>query len=415
MFPELRFGDTLTEAKNNLPDLINHSSSAVVFDQSNPDGTKPLQALAVLYDSQSTHFQDVTGLTFDGASVFIGGIAYEVEFIEGTTWEFTELPFSLKKRLIFDETRGEIGFKGFNDRIGDVVFKTLLPNVMTAQDLARAQSLDDEDSATATAWDNALEALYLKTRNPEGLDLDGDNNIDDEVLVGFDYAKDINGNDTSDVITTDPTNGRTLTAAPAKPAASTPASERPSFPAGSDFSYLTIAENNGDLPTSQQGNPVDLHVIKIVNTTDKGHVVVINDENVLSERVTLRFNLDFAGRTDEMNFEWFIQPATAGGAPDMPNADNPASNGWQAVLGGFNPGEQRSSHRGRRTANLSRQLPCGSLERLRWRGWVYLQFFGIRGTICLLPNRARSRRWMDRPSFVWSQPRRKPHQKLPRQ
>jgi hypothetical protein len=68
--------------------------------------------------------------------------------------------------------------------------------------------------------------------------------------------------------------------------------------------YVVVAENNDP---SLPGLPVGLHVIQIGNQLTRGYLALIQPDNVLDERVTIRHSADFAGDPTRFIFQWYYQ------------------------------------------------------------------------------------------------------------
>ncbi|MBN9689600.1 MAG: hypothetical protein J0M24_05125 [Verrucomicrobia bacterium] len=73
--------------------------------------------------------------------------------------------------------------------------------------------------------------------------------------------------------------------------------------------FVVIAENND---ASLAGLPVDLHVIRIDESLARGALAVIESDDVLDQRVTLRHSADFAGQPESFVFEWYYQADSPG-------------------------------------------------------------------------------------------------------
>ncbi|MBL9135678.1 MAG: hypothetical protein JNK85_07415 [Verrucomicrobiales bacterium] len=83
--------------------------------------------------------------------------------------------------------------------------------------------------------------------------------------------------------------------------------------------YVVLAENDD---SSLGGLPVGLHVIRVDDTPDRGALALIQPDNVLDERVTLRHTADFSGQPESFVFQWFYQYDAAGFHPtDLPAVD----------------------------------------------------------------------------------------------
>ncbi len=295
--PQIRLGETLIKAKNGLPNIAAMDSVALLFDEANPDLSNPIAGLASLFDGLSPYATSVTGALLNGSNLEVGATQLPVVGV-GNDYEFPDLPYGLKKRLYWNDTSEQLAFRGFLDD-PNAADPVLFPNVMTAVERDRIKAIGNGNAH----WDAAIDILYAASRNPGGFA-----NANDEVLVGLEQ-------DGANVRYATPLAGKALSVNP---------SDAASFPRANG-SYLTLVENNDASST----NPVSVHVIEVVPTAVTGHVLLLPEENPLVERISLRLSPDFAGKADEMLFEWYIQEASSATSPQAPNAINPiGSNGW---------------------------------------------------------------------------------------
>jgi probable HAF family extracellular repeat protein len=87
--------------------------------------------------------------------------------------------------------------------------------------------------------------------------------------------------------------------------------------------YVVLAENDDP---SLGGLPVGLHVIRVDDTPDRGALALIQPDNVLDERVTLRHTADFSGQPESFVFQWFYQFDAAGfRSTDVPGVGSDGS------------------------------------------------------------------------------------------
>ena len=280
-----------------------------------------------------------------------GGVA-----IVGTADYEEQLPFSLRSRILFDDTKGELIFRGYYDGTSAQYIKgdpLLLLNVMSKSDKTRllALCLQDPENENSTIYRGDAEAeecepyvtavkeLYHLTLNPRKLDLcrdeDGklypgdpepaanqaamtedmeecppeggityyrDGVADEAFLIGAQDTLTVDTNDDGEPDATDGIpepfqglgKGKALTAGNA-----------------ADTGYVTVAYNNDP---SLGGLPVSLQVIKIgceknqqgEDSTYRGNLLVIESDNLFDEKLTLRHTGDFGGRPDNFDFEWYI-------------------------------------------------------------------------------------------------------------
>lgn len=243
------------------------------------------------------------------------------------------LPFSLRSRISYDDTTGELVFRGYYDGASPEYIKgdpLLLLNVMASSDVARLQALCPGggnaypyDSTNCGKYKKAVKDLYWKTLNPRQLDLcrDASGRLapgDPEPAVNqlaktsamkacdATYYRDGQPDQAFLIGVQDANNdgipepyeglgkGKALTAGNA---------------AGTG--YVTLAYNNDE---SLGGLPVSLQVIKVgceVNaqgddSTYRGNLLVIKSDNLFDEKLTLRHTGDFGGRPDKFTFDWYI-------------------------------------------------------------------------------------------------------------
>ena len=124
---------------------------------------------------------------------------------------------------------------------------------------------------------------------------------------------------------------------------------------GTGLGYVTLAENNAP---ELAGDPVALHIVKIVNPPEPGFVQVINPDNVFDERVVLRHSLDFGGNPDALTFEWFYQEDQGGPRPVTIPTNDPA---WIRIAEG---------------TGLNHITIGGTGARSISDGWIYVRYKG---------------------------------------
>jgi hypothetical protein len=79
--------------------------------------------------------------------------------------------------------------------------------------------------------------------------------------------------------------------------------------------YITVVENNDP---ALGGLPVSLKIIEIDGGPYLGDLKVLPSDNVFDSRLILRHSSDFAGRTDEVEFEWWYHPYDAIARTNLP-------------------------------------------------------------------------------------------------
>jgi hypothetical protein len=246
------------------------------------------------------------------------------------------LPFSLRTRILYDDLKGDLIFRGYYDGTSKEYIKgdpLLLLNVMSTSDKTRLQALCS-GGKECTKYQDAVEELYWRTWNPRQLDLcrnsagelyAGDpepddhqkawdaNNTDMHSCATSGYYRDgqpdhaflIGVQDVNNDGIPEPYEGlgkgKALTAGNA-----------------AGVGYITVAYNNDP---SLGGLPVSLQVIKVgctknhlgEDSTYRGNLLVIKSDNLFDEKLTLRHTGDFGGRPDKFHFKWYIAPVDATG------------------------------------------------------------------------------------------------------
>ena len=224
------------------------------------------------------------------------------------------LPFSLRSRILYDDTNGELIFKGYYDGTSAAYIKgdpLLLLNVMSESDQSRLLALCPAGPAACTAYRDAITALYHKTRNPRQVDLDGDGVPDQDFLIG---VQDANGDGIPEPYA-GVGQGKALSAGNA-----------------AGVGYVTLVYNNdpvaGDLPVSLQVIQVGCTQNHLgEDSTYRGNVLVVQSDNFFDEKLTLRHTGDFGGRPDAFEFEWWLAPVDDTGVSPT---QLPSSYPWQA-------------------------------------------------------------------------------------
>ncbi|GAA4812276.1 hypothetical protein GCM10011365_21160 [Marinicella pacifica] len=341
--PQLVIGETLLQPKNGLPAISSQASVEVVYDDiySNLDNPLPTDTLAQTIDPLSPRFVRLAAIPSE--------IATEqqtngLKSILGSADGVIKLPASIKKRLSFDPLNQRLTLIGLFDERG-VGEPLLVPNVLSKNDRVALKKLnggDGSEEATFTgdcgsvgdcSWDQAVEALFRYSRNPNRIEAICTSSIvqegericqanrpvnADDVLIGF--------QDSNQDYVLEPYRavglGNALTAGSAQ---------------GNGF--MTIAFNNDP---SLNPLPVSLNIIRVdclrypqppappqLVKSYQGQLNVIAPENIFDEQIVLRHSGDFGGNPDALEFEWFFHPDDDGTPPQpLPNPDSGQLNGW---------------------------------------------------------------------------------------
>ena len=354
--PVLLVGETLLGSKRGLPEIAAQAAVEIVFDEKDQRTVDnlvydPTKSLVRLIDPLSPRFVYLNAIP--------AAVATDLDPVTGKLIPFAnsagtiQLPSTVVDRISYDPLNKKLIFEGTlnEEGAGDPL---LLINVLTQSERSRLKSLDggdgteqsDFDGSCGTlalncSWDQAIEALYRLTRNPNRLDLDlesgrcilestvdpttgltvpvvtcgtpSDGDVDNALLLGM---QDSDGNNVPEPL-------QVVGFAPALTAG---------FAQGTGF--VTLAFNN-DITLSPL--PVSLNVIRVEclqippdqESTYQGQINVLPPANVFAESLTLRHSGDFAGNVDGIEFEWFIHPDEGGLPPSpLPDPDNGQLNGW---------------------------------------------------------------------------------------
>lgn len=370
--PVLKVGETLLAPKAGLPDIVNQAKVEVIFDELQ-DQTRS----AGIYDPTKTLVRLIEPLapravvlpllpaavasTLDPATGF--------RRVTGNTAGTLKLSAEIAARVAYDPLNKKLVWSGVFDE-SSAGEPLLLINVLTDRDRRKLKQLDGGDGTEAAAsakrcavsaesctWDEAVEALYHLSRNPNAVDSApyascsvtplpignsgsffyrqncpnaGDGAADRDLLIGL----------ANDGKLTVPA---TAAAEPALTAG---------FAAGTG--YLTVAFNNDP---ALGALPVSLNVIRVdclrqpeacsgagcsILATYQGEIDILEPDNVFDEQLTLRHSGDFAGRADDVTFEWYTHPDVDGTPPSpLPDPANGQLHGWMKFSP---PGGDQGAH-----------------------------------------------------------------------
>ena len=354
--PVLLVGETLLGSKRGLPEIAAQAAVEVIFDekvQRTVDNLvyDPTKSLVRLIDPLSPRFVYLNAIPSSVATDLDPETGKLVPYSNsaGTI----QLPSTVVDRISYDPLNRKLIFEGTLDESG-AGDPLLLINVLTNAERVRLKQLDGGDGSEASdfagscgtlalncTWDQAIEALYRLSRNPNRLDLDlengrctleatvdpttgltvpvvqcdtpSDGDVDNALLLGMQDGDADNVPEPLQVVGFSPA----LTAG---------------FAQGTGF--VTLAFNN-DITLNPL--PVSLNVIRVEclqippdqESTYQGQINVLPPANVFAESLTLRHSGDFAGNVDGIEFEWFIHPDEGGLPPSpLPDPDNGQLNGW---------------------------------------------------------------------------------------
>jgi hypothetical protein len=343
--PLLVNGETLLRPKRGLPNIFDQAAVQVVYDdiQDTEESPLPGDTLAQMLDPLNPRIVRLASMPEEIATEFQTD---GTRLILGSADGVLKLPVSVRQRLRYDAQNGRLILTGVFDASG-AGEPFLLLNVLSKRDrviLKRLNGGDGHEQSDFTGscaslgagctWDQAVEALFRQSRNPQGINkiclqsiLDENRNRvcqltrlvnEDDVLVGY--------QDTNDDGVLEP-----FRAVGVQAALSAGLSQ--------GEGYLTLAFNNDP---SLNPLPVSLEVIQVgclrspppplpttILSTYQGQINVIMPDNIFDEQLVLRHSGDFGGDPDALEFEWFFHPDMNGTPPmPLPQPEIGQLNGW---------------------------------------------------------------------------------------
>jgi hypothetical protein len=290
---QMKYGLTLTTPQLGLPGVRDFKTARVLYQQSIGANITNAAPSVVLHDPTREKASDLAAqnLTQIPPSV-------RTELYIGKYY-FPNLPPHLASRVFYDANRGPKGALVLRGEFKHALLGQdyLLLNVLRGSDLAAVKALcPTSDTDNFSKWSALVEALatpvetFYENPNVPGT------YIPNPVLtapVGIGVLAEI-GNDNIAV------DSYALSAS------------------GPGQGYVTVVESGGTAFT-QPGDPVALHIFRVVPELFVGELKVIAAANPLSEGVTFQHSLDLAGRFDEYSYEWKIA-APADGQPPLVDA-----------------------------------------------------------------------------------------------
>jgi hypothetical protein len=171
--PVLQVGQTLLGSAYGLPGVKDMARLKVIYDGLSEND--PSKALARLIDPLSERYVKL------GAGFVLNPLIQTETDARGRKM-FRDLPYPLRIRVSYDEFNKWLYFGGVLDESQSGV-PLLLPNIMSAAERDTLKALDG--TGAATDWDAAVQKLYVKTRNPNDVDLTNDGQPDDALLSGL--------------------------------------------------------------------------------------------------------------------------------------------------------------------------------------------------------------------------------------
>ena len=287
---ELQTAETLTLVKAGLPQVRGQSSAQILYQQSIANDGAGFPAVA-LHDPtrQKTIRLDASGVALDS----LPGSILTTD--DGGKTYFQQLPPNLQNRFYFDPNLGPKGSlvvtgEFFDEIVGEDYLDL---NQLSAADVSDLKSLcPDADTTNKPKWDAAIDGLAttLETfrENPA---------VPGSYVANGALDRTISVSKRSDI--TDPD-----TAVDSYALSST----------GLGTGYVTLVFNNGEAFTDE-GDPVDVQIIKVSPDLYKGDLKVLLASNPLDEQVVLRHSGDYGGQPENFEFEWRYGFANSGLPP----------------------------------------------------------------------------------------------------
>jgi hypothetical protein len=311
--PTLYVGETLTEAKTQegesvgLPDVAGRCIVEVLFDQAIAEAEDPDEATpsAKLIDPIAEH--SVSLALENGPEADLSELEPK---LSNNRYIFKALPYHLQSRLTYDVVTEELKLKGiYATGTGEPL---LLLNTLTERDIMEISRpfMPDPGSLDPATWEPGTithagfrTALYhLKSV--------GDTALEGASMLKFAEMK---------ALTAGSAGGARLETADA--------GKQTGY-------YVTLAFNND--PDDCTGS-VELAVIKVDSPLYRGQIKVIESDDAFEEKVTLRHNGDFGGKSDTRWFQWKYSPADFPGQPVGPGT--PGENWYDYTNALQAPGE----------------------------------------------------------------------------
>ena len=344
--PLLVAGETLLSPKRGLPDIINQAAVQIVFDelQETLPNPAPSDTLAQLIDPLNPRIVFLDAIPSSVGKEFqVDGTEAIVGSADGTI----KLPVSIRDRLRYDPLNGRLILTGLFDESG-AGDPFLLLNVLSKRDRVILKTLDGGDGSeaqsytndcltpsSACSWDQAIEALFRLSRNPQRIQqvCTSQPRLDENRVLICDTKRNVNADDVL-IGLQDANNDAVL-----EPFRAVGVNAALTAGASQGSGLMTVAFNNDP---SLAPLPISLEIIEVgclvspppPQTPDlvapyQGQINVLAPENIFDEQLVLRHGGDFGGNTDALEFEWFYQPDSTGRPPALPpNPETGQLNGW---------------------------------------------------------------------------------------
>ncbi len=318
--PVLHFAETLIKPHDGLPGLQGATSATILYQQSIGQNFTVGQKSAVMHDATRRKVYylgsgSLTSLPSSIATSSNNGLTY-----------FQNLPAHLQQRFFVDPnigtttpTLGGLVLQGqfIDEVVGD---SYLLPNILSADDLAALKGLVSPSDPSMPAWNSAIDSLSttLQTfiENPARPGTYIPDTTQDKPFTQASLVEITNDNQAVD--------SYALTAV------------------GGGAGYVTVILGNGKAFTDSS-EPVQVEILKVGDSLYRGQVKPITPANPLSEQITMQHTGDFAGHVQDYEFQWRYSPPVDG-QPPVNTPDQPGTSWFsltdqlpRITLGGNQP------------------------------------------------------------------------------
>lgn len=300
------YGLTLALPQLGLPGIRDWRTAQVLYQQSIGADIVSANPSVILHDPTREKVSDLAAQELNALPPSVNAQIYQGKYY------FPNLPPHLAGRVFYDPNRGAKGSLVLTGQFKDEQFGEdyLLLNVLRGTDLEKVRDLcPAADTDNRTKWVALVDALTTPMETfHENPDVPGTFVADANrtVSVGVTELAEV-GNDSVAV------DSYALSAS------------------GPGSGYITLVEAGGR-PFTQPGDPVALHVIRVVPQLHRGELKVLPAANPLSEQVAFQHTPDLAGRFDEYFYEWKIAAPVDG----QPPATDATMSRYQSLVSGTN-------------------------------------------------------------------------------
>jgi hypothetical protein len=260
--PSMKVGQTLTKAKDGLPELWNQSSAEVVWQTSTNRGQGES---VILFDPTVARGVKLTQpLSYFGFTD--AGQAPTLRNYRGLTY-FVNLPPDLSDRVYYDPSSASANLlvKGvYVDNPAGSSY--LLVNVLSSNQINEIVSLVT-DSNKVAAWRSVVTNLFMP---------------------------------------------------PAVAQPNVPVDHYALAAQGRGAGYVTMAFANSTNPVmTAEGDPISLQILRVETNLYLGGIIPLTDPiNLISEQMNMLYTEGFAGRADDFDFNWYYAEENASGIID---------------------------------------------------------------------------------------------------